>query len=66
MGSYVDPDKLSAGQSDDDEDIEQFKTDGWNYEEVHGGDVRRVVTKEGEPSLEGEEGRMAMYFATLD
>ena len=29
--------------------IEQVKTDSWNNEQIHGGNVRRVVTKEGLP-----------------
>ena len=37
----------------DDEDIEQVETDSWNNEQVHGGNVRRVVTQEGSPSLAG-------------
>src|SRR6202171_4096871 len=35
------------------EGIEQVETDSWNNEQVHGGDVRRVVTQEGSPSLAG-------------
>src|SRR5712675_3332747 len=42
----VDPDKVSAVEPDDDEGIEQVETDSWNNEQVHGGDVRRVVTQE--------------------
>src|ERR1700675_4570211 len=49
----VDPDEVSAGQPDDDEGIEQVETDSWNNEQVHGGNVRRVVTQEGSPSLAG-------------
>src|SRR3981081_1375783 len=49
----VDPDEVSAAESDDDEGIEQVETDGWNNEQVHGGSVRRVVTQEGPPSLAG-------------
>src|SRR5207253_8955559 len=33
--------------------IEQIETDSWNNEQVHGGNVRRVVTQEGSPSLAG-------------
>jgi hypothetical protein len=33
--------------------IEQVETDSWNNEQVHGGDVRRVVTQQGSPSLAG-------------
>src|SRR4030081_314249 len=47
----VDPDEVSAVEPDDDEGIEQVKTDSWNNEQVHGGDVRRVVTQEGSPWL---------------
>jgi hypothetical protein len=46
----VDPDELSAVEPEDDEAIEQLETDRGNNEEVHGGDVRRVVAKEGSPS----------------
>src|ERR1700733_12878138 len=49
----VDPDKVSAVEPDNDEGIEQVETDRWNNEQVHGGDVRRVVTQEGSPSLAG-------------
>src|SRR6202171_2313239 len=49
----VGPDELSAAEPDDDEGIEQVKTDRWNNEQVHGGNVRRVVTQEGSPSLAG-------------
>jgi hypothetical protein len=51
MGCDIDPDKVSAHQSNDDEDIEQVEANGRNNEQVHGGDVRRVVTQEGAPSL---------------
>ena len=47
----VDPDEVSAVEPDDDEGIEQVETDSWNNEQVHGGDVRRVVTQECPPSL---------------
>src|SRR5580692_2680377 len=49
----VDPDEISAVEPDDDEGIEQVETDSWNNEQVHGGNVRRVVTQEGPPSLAG-------------
>src|SRR6267143_3517804 len=49
----VDPDEVSAVEPDDDEGIEQVETDRWNNEQVHGGNVRRVVTQEGSPSLAG-------------
>ena len=51
MWRNIDPDKISAGQSDDDEDIEQVKSNGRDNEEVHRRDVRRMVTREGAPSL---------------
>src|SRR4030088_1510566 len=49
----VDPDEISAAEPDDDEGIEQVETDGRNNEQVHGGNVWRVVTQEGSPSLAG-------------
>src|SRR5665811_776187 len=49
----VDPDEVSAIEPDNDEGIEQVETDSWNNEQVHGGNVRRVVTQEGSPSLAG-------------
>jgi len=51
IGCDVDPDKVSAAQPDDNEDIEQIEANGRDNEQVHGGDVRRVVTQEGAPSL---------------
>src|SRR5260370_37670134 len=49
----VDPDQVSAVEPDDDEGIEQVETDRCNNEQVHGGNVRRVVTQEGSPALAG-------------
>jgi hypothetical protein len=49
----VDPDKVPAVEPDDDEGIEQVETDSWNHEQVHGGNVRRVVAQERSPSLAG-------------
>src|ERR1700738_477991 len=49
----ADPDQLSAVEPDDDEGIEQVETDRWNNEQVHGGNVRRVVTQESSPPLAG-------------
>src|SRR5229473_5975327 len=61
----VDPDEVSAAEPDDDEGIKQVKTDRWNHEQVHGGDVRRVVAQEGSPSLVGwSPRRLTMYLAT--
>jgi hypothetical protein len=51
MRCDVDPNKVSAGQPDDDQAVEQIEANGRNNEQVHGGDVRRVVTQEGAPSL---------------
>src|ERR1700676_3248788 len=49
----VDPDEVSAAEPDDDEGIEQVEADSRNNEQVDGGNVRRVVTQEGPPSLAG-------------
>src|SRR5438874_7281891 len=40
----VDPDKVPAGQPNDDKDIEQIEANGRNHEQVHGADVRCMVT----------------------
>jgi hypothetical protein len=51
VGCDVNPNEVSAVEPDDDEGIEQVKTDGWNNEQVHGSNVWRVVMQEGPPSL---------------
>src|SRR5271167_4085075 len=62
----VDPDEVSAVEPDNDEGIEQVETDSWNNEQVHGGDVRRVVTQEGSPSLAGPPPSFDHVLGTLD
>src|SRR5262245_10646993 len=47
----IDPDQVSATQSDDDEGIEQVETNGRDNTQIHGGDVRRVVAQKRAPSL---------------
>src|SRR5467141_1486061 len=47
----IDPDEFSAVKADDDEGIEQVEADGWDNQQIHGGNVRRVVTQEGSPFL---------------
>src|SRR6202165_89224 len=49
----VDPDEVSAAEPDVDEGIEQIEADGRDDKQVHGGNVWRVVTQEGPPSLAG-------------
>src|ERR1700737_2094697 len=49
----VDPDEVSAAESDDDEGIEQIEADGRDDKQVQGGNLWRVVTQEGPPSLAG-------------
>ena len=60
IGCDVDPDKVSALQSNDDEDIEQVEANGRNNEQVYSGDVGRVVTREGAPSLDGGPHRLTI------
>src|SRR5882757_2874255 len=62
MWCDVDPDKSSALQSNDDEDIEQVEANGRGNEQVHGGDVRRMVTQEGAPSLGGRSASLDHIF----
>jgi hypothetical protein len=33
----------TAFQPDDDEGIEQLETNGWNHEQIHGGDIRCII-----------------------
>src|SRR5467141_5409636 len=47
LGCDVDPDKVSAGEPYDDKGIEQVEANARNNEQVHGGNVRCVVTQEG-------------------
>src|ERR1700716_1192153 len=49
----VDPDEVSAAESDDDEGIEQIEADGRDDKQGHGGNVWRGVQQEGPPSLAG-------------
>ena len=49
----VDPDEVSAVYSDDNERIEQVKSDSWNNEQVHGGDIWGVIAQEGDMSRDG-------------
>src|ERR1700743_911045 len=49
----VDPDEVSPVEPDDDEGIEQVKTDSWDNEQVHSGNIWRVVMQEGsDPPLD--------------
>jgi len=49
--------KVSAGQQNDDEDIEQIEANGRNNELVHGSDIRCMVAQEGAPSLKSDRKR---------
>src|SRR4029434_1206107 len=51
IGCNIDPDEVSAVESNNDEGIEQIEANGRHNEQIHGRDVRRVITQEGTPSL---------------
>src|SRR3981189_2553908 len=51
VGCDADPDEISAIKPDDDEAIQQLKANGRHDEQIHGGDVRRVVSQKGPPFL---------------
>src|SRR5216683_8127696 len=51
VGCDADPDEISAIKPDDDEAIQQLKANGRHYEQIHGGDGRRVVSQKGPPFL---------------
>src|SRR5450756_1014928 len=47
----VDPDQVSAVQTDDDKRIEQVEANGRDNEQIHGSNVRCMVPQKGAPSL---------------
>jgi hypothetical protein len=49
-------------EPDDDEGIEQIETDRWNNEQVHSGNIRRVIAQEGSPSLAGRPAPLEHVF----
>src|SRR5450631_4032816 len=49
----IDPDEVSAVEADDDEGIEQVEANGRDSEQIHGCNVRCVITQEGPPFLAG-------------
>src|ERR1700726_2035221 len=51
VGCDADPDEISAIKPYDDEAIQQLKANGRHHEQIHGGEVRRVVSQEGPPFL---------------
>jgi hypothetical protein len=53
MGCDVDPDEISAVEPDDDKGVQQVEAKGRDHEQVHGGNIWRMVTQEGAPSLAG-------------
>ena len=58
----VDPDEFSAIQPDDDEGIEQVETDSRDNEQIHRGNIRRVIAQEGSPSLTGRPAPLDHVF----
>jgi hypothetical protein len=49
----VDPDEVSSVEPDNEEGIEPVEIESWNNEQIHDGNVRRVITQEVSPSLAG-------------
>src|SRR6202048_5126915 len=47
----VDPDEISAMKPHNHEAIQQSEADGRDHEQIHGGNVRSVVSQKGPPSL---------------
>src|SRR5262245_58705136 len=41
MRCHIDPDQLSPGEPNNDEGVEQAKANGWNDEQIDGGNVRQ-------------------------
>src|SRR5713101_737199 len=51
VGCNVDPDEISAINPYNHEAIQQFEANGRDHEQIHGGNVRSVVSQKGPPSL---------------
>src|SRR6202041_3871258 len=51
VGCDVNPNEISTIQPHDDERIKQIEANGRDNEQVHGGNIWRVVMQEGSPSL---------------
>src|SRR6266481_4610432 len=51
VGCDVDPDEISAIKPYNHEAVEHSEANGRYYEQIHGGDVRRVVSQKGPPFL---------------
>src|SRR5215831_10761026 len=48
---YIEPDKLSPSQLDNDQNVELDKADGRHHEQIHGRDMRRMIAQERAPAL---------------
>src|SRR6266481_9985259 len=53
VGRDVDPDEISAINPYNHEAIQQFEANGREQEQIHGGNVRSVVSQKGLPPLTG-------------
>ena len=62
MGCDVDPDEVSAVNPDDDKGVQQVEANGRNHEQVHGGNIWRMVTQESAPSLAGRPAPLDHVF----
>jgi hypothetical protein len=62
----IDPDKLSPNQPHNHQNVKLDEADGRNYEQIHRGDVRRMVAQEGAPALTDGPPFWATYLATVD
>src|SRR5439155_4775274 len=51
MRRHIDPHQLSPSQPNNDEDVAQMKANGWNDEQIDGGDVRYMIAQERAPAL---------------
>ena len=62
----IDQGKLAPSQADNHQNIELNEADGWNHEQIHRGDVWRMVAQEGAPVLTGRIISLTIYLATID
>src|SRR6476619_6764758 len=62
VGCDVNPDEISTIQPHDDERIKQIEANGRDNEQVHGGDLRGMITQKAAPSLAWETAPLDHVF----
>ena len=66
VGHHVDPNQIASGQADDDQAVQQAKTDGRNHEQIECCNVRRMIAKECPPTLWWRAAALDYVFGDVD